>query len=160
MKILICSVFALLLGPCNKSKHLASTPVVKDNSTVSIIYQTTPCFGRCPVYTMTISAATKQITFLGKSDTEKIGTFTKTISDQEIADLVNAFEKANFFSLEDKYLGVITDFPSKYITYSHNGLTKKIQDRSGGPDVIHELEKLLETIANSEGWKRSESEDH
>lgn len=161
MKFLIYSIFVLLLAPCNKSKQLGNaTDNVSDNSKVIIIYQCSVCFGRCPAFIMTIDGASKQITFNGQSDTDKIGTYTKTISDAEITNLVSAFEKINFFSFEDKYLGTITDFPSKYTTYSNNGKTKKIQDRSGAPGELRTLENMLQTIADSDGWKKSDIEDH
>ena len=153
MKLILSSILLLFLAPCNKSKQLSNSAEKPDsNSTVNIVYQTTPCFGRCPTYTMTINGTSKQMSFVGTANTDKIGTFTKAISDAELTNLVAEFEKAKFFSLDNEYLGHIVDFPSKYITYSHNGLNKKIQDRSGGPEAIHILEKVLEEIANSEGW--------
>ena len=70
---------------------------------------------------------------------------------------VKAFEDAQFNSLNDEYLGNITDFPIKYITYNNNGRTKKIKTRSGAPEVLNKLEKTLNEYAVSEeGWKKTD----
>ena len=155
MKLLMYSFFLLLIAPCNSSKKLAKTDGI-DNSKVIIIYQTTPCFGRCSIYTLTINGETKSATFIGEQYTEKMGTYTKPISAKELDTFVKAFEDAQFNSLNDEYLGNITDFPIKYITYTSNGKTKKVKERSGAPEVLINLEKMLNEYANSEGWKKSE----
>ena len=43
----------------------------------------------------------------------------------KLSDFVKAFEDAQFNSLNDEYLGNITDFPIKYITYTKNGVDGK-----------------------------------
>ena len=120
MKTILYSVFILLLAPCNGHKKAAAT-VSPDNSTVVITYQRTPCFGQCPTYTYTINGATKVATFKGDQHTEKIGTYTKPVTDAELTQLVAEFEKAKFNSLNDKYLGEVSDFPSSVMTYSNKG---------------------------------------
>ncbi|MDQ3047814.1 MAG: DUF6438 domain-containing protein [Bacteroidota bacterium] len=155
MKLLISSILLLLVAPCNSSKK-ANATAVTDNSKVIITYKRTPCFGRCPVYSMNINAATKMISYTGEANTTKTGTYTKAISDEELNTLVSAFEKSGFFQMNDEYLGTITDFPSKYISFSDGARSKLIRDRSGAPSELEALEKQLEAIADSEGWKKSE----
>ncbi len=158
MKLLMYPFFLLLIAPCNSSKKAVKTPVETDNtSKVIIIYQTTPCFGRCPLYTLTINGETKTATFIGDKHTEKIGTYTKAISKSELEVFVKAFEDAQFNSLNDEYLGNITDFPIKYIIYTNNNRTKKIKTRSGAPEALNKLEKTLNAYAVSEeGWKKTD----
>jgi hypothetical protein len=155
MKVLLFSFFLLVVAPCNSSKKAAQTQE-KDYSKITIIYKTTPCFGRCPIYTLTINGETKTATFEGQKHTEKIGTYTKSISNTELDTFIKAFEDAQFFSLNDEYLGEIVDFPIKYITYTNNDKTKKIKERSGAPKALTDLEKSLNDYANSEGWKKTE----
>lgn len=153
------SFLLLLIAPCNSSKKLAKTEEEvssNKNSKVMISYQTTPCFGRCVLYTLTINGETKTATYLGTQYTEKIGTYTKPITEKELDALVKAFEDAKFNSLNDEYLGNITDFPIKIITYTNNGQTKKIKERSGAPEELIRLEKILNEYANSEGWKKTD----
>ena len=156
MKLLMYSFFLLLIAPCNSSKKLAKTEEANKYSKVMITYQTTPCFGRCAIYTLTINGETKTATYLGTQNTEKIGTYTKPVTEKELEALVKAFQDAKFNSLNDEYLGNITDFPIKIITYTDNGQTKKIKERSGAPEELIHLEKVLIEYGNSEGWKKSD----
>lgn len=156
MKLLMYSFFVLLIAPCNSSKKLAKTEDNSANSKVIITYQTTPCFGRCSLYTLTVNGETKTATYLGTQYTEKLGTYTKPITTKELDALVKTFDDAKFTSLNDEYLGNITDFPIKIITYTNNGQTKKIKERSGAPEELIHLEKVLIDYANSEGWKKTD----
>lgn len=157
MKLIITSII-LFLGTCKGSKETVSSVPVQDNSKIIITYQRGACMGRCPDYTMSINGEKKTIDYTGRGNVEKMGIYTKPISDAELTKLVEAFKAADFYSLDDKYLGVITDFPSRYITYSRDGVVKKVQDRSGAPDKLKVLEKLLDEIADStEGWTKIQS---
>jgi ferredoxin len=158
MKLLLCSIL-FLLAPCNNPKQNSSSK--KNNSKVVIIYQCGACFGRCPEYILTINGEKKMATFKGIKNTEKIGTYTKKISDAELTDYVSNFEKAKFNSFENEYLGYITDFPIKAISYTNNGSTKLVKERSGAPEMLISLEKKLQAYAeNGEGWVKSEDQDH
>lgn len=160
MKFFLYSVFVLLLSPCNASKKTSSA-AVNDYSKVEISYKRTPCFGKCPVYTLTINGNTRTATFNGEHNTEKMGVYTRPVTDNELEQLVSAFEKANFNSLNDNYMGEITDFPVKTISYSNNGKAKTITNRSGAPQELLLLEKTLNNFAETtEGWKKSETADH
>ncbi len=148
-----------MLAPCNNPKQNSSSK--KNNSKVVIIYQCGACFGRCPEYILTINGEKKMATFKGIKNTEKIGTYTKKISDAELTDYVSNFEKAKFNSFENEYLGNITDFPIKAISYTNNGSTKLVKERSGAPEMLISLEKKLQAYAeNGEGWVKSEDQDH
>lgn len=155
MKIFLTSVVALILGQCHQSKELTSGKIEKqdDLSKVEIVYQTTPCFGKCPVYSLTIHGSNKTMTFSGSKNTDKVGEFTKPVTEEQLKDLIKAFEAADFCNLEEKYLGQVVDFPSQYTSYTCNGKTKKVQDRSGAPEKLHQLEAKLKEIAESkDGW--------
>jgi hypothetical protein len=161
MKLIISSIFILLFGTCGQNKKLAASAQTKpDVSKVQITYQRGACMGRCPSYLMVIDGATKKITFNGTQNVDKIGSYSKPITEEEIIKLIEAFNAADFNTLEDKYLGQIVDFPSKHISYSNNGKVKKVQDRSGAPEKLHVLETALEAIAdNKDGWTKDQN-DH
>lgn len=160
MKIILYAFIAILFGPCNSSKKIAASTNNSDYDKLEIIYQRTVCFGRCPVYTLTINGASQLATYKGEQNTEKLGTYTKKITSEDLKQWVEAFEKANFNSLNDEYLGMITDFPIKYISYSNKGKTKKIKERSGAPKELTDLEKMLDAFAESEGWTKDNKADN
>lgn len=150
MKLLIYS-FLILIAPCNGFKKITQT-----SNPVIIEYRTSACFGHCPIYTLTIDGEKKLATFIGEKNTDKIGTYTKSISTQELNDFIKAFENAKFNSLDDKYLGTIVDFPHRFIAYTNKGKTKKIEVRSEVPEAITSLEAMLSSFSKSEGWKKAE----
>lgn len=157
MKLFLYTLIALLFAPCNASKKATASDKVTDYSKLEIVYQRTACFGRCPIYTLSIHGSSKTADFKGDQNTEKIGNYTRKVSDDELKALVDAFENAKFNDLNDEYLGMITDFPIKYITYTNNGKTKKVKERSGAPKELTDLEKTLEAFAESTGWTKDES---
>ena len=161
MKFILSSIFLLLLAPCNHPKDTSSSKTTANNK-VMIIYQPGACFGRCPEYILTIDGEKKISTFKSIKNTEKTGTFTKPVSDKELTDFVTAFENAKFNSLENEYLGNITDFPIKSISYTNNANTKTIKIRSGAPEVLNSIDRSLRQYAEStEDWKKSEEvENH
>lgn len=163
MKLFISAIILLIAGQCNTSKKMQAIIPANQNSLsgVKIAYQTSACFGRCPVYTLTIDGSTMQMLYSGTANTDRMGIYQKPVSASELNELVSEFEKADFCQLEDKYLGNVVDFPSKYTSYECNGKTKKIQDRSGAPEKLNQLEKKLQEIAeNKDGWVLQADENH
>lgn len=160
MKVLLYSVFVLLLAPCNASKNVPASQAddkSKSLRTVEFTLQRTACFGKCPVFLLTIDGKTNKATYKGDMNTEKTGTYEKNISDEELGSLVSAFDKADFFGMQDEYnKSQVMDVPSTYISYSVNGKTKKIKDRWEAPSSLKALEKLLDDVAGSDGWNKVE----
>ncbi len=156
MKFIPFSILLLFLTPCNSPKSIAKSNKEEDNSKVKIVFTKSPCFGKCPVFTFTISGATKTATYEGKQNVKKIGTYTKPISNDSISMLIKGFESVHFFDLDDKNSAYIPDLPSIFITFSNNGKTKTVEESTNKPSPLNDLEKQLTEIANSDGWQKAE----
>jgi hypothetical protein len=156
MKFILYCSFLLLLAPCNATKKTSSSQEHADEKlkTIVISYEKSVCFGKCPAFTMTILGEKNKIMYKGDSNVDKLGNYEKDISDEDLIRLAEAFEKYKFFELNDEYNGPMTDLPSRYVSYSFNGKSKKIRDRHNAPAELRELEKLLDAIADSEGWEK------
>ena len=111
----------------------------------------TACFGKCPVYTISIDGKGNAV-YTGKQNVDKIGEYKKTFSAEEVNALIDAFEKSNFWDYEDEYTEKVTDVPTTYISYTRGTKTKKIKDYFGAPDSLKKLENAVEALANAEGW--------
>lgn len=163
MKFFLISSFLFLLAPCNASKKTTSKTqeqnTANDPKTVVITYRRTPCFGKCPTYTLTINGEKNSAVYKGEMNVDKIGEFEKKITDQQLKNFIQAFEKHRFFQLEDAYTTPAPDHPSKITSYTIDGKTKKIEDVQGAPADLRELEKLLEDFADSDGWEKTIEED-
>jgi hypothetical protein len=157
MKMFISSFLFLLLTSCNSSQKLSGTS--EDFSKTTIVYEETPCFGECPIYTMTLDGATMNAIFKGKANTTKIGNYSKPISTDEYSKFMEAIEKANFMKLNDEYMGLAPDFPIRIITLTKDGKTKTVKNRSEAPPELGVLEQVFKRFANTDGWKKIESSD-
>ncbi|MDD4236901.1 MAG: DUF6438 domain-containing protein [Bacteroidales bacterium] len=148
-KLLLLIVVSLFFG-CR---------TIKDTSNNGIAFLTlekTSCRGQCPVFSLSIFE-NGLVQYTGSKNVDKIGKYEKTLSKTEIKNLKKTFAKSDFFSFENEYTGKITDLPSTYISYTHNGQTKKIRDYYGAPEKLKELEEILNKIAqNKDGWKKIE----
>lgn len=114
---------------------------------------TTPCFGACPVYDITIKGD-GTVLYDGKQYAHREGKHTKQLTKVETKDLFDAFVAANFFEFEDKYTSNISDLSTTYISFTHDGQTKKIEDYYGAPDALDNLENKIIALAKSDGWEK------
>lgn len=143
--ILIISVFASCKSPekTNKAPFSANNPV--------IVLQKTVCFGKCPVYTLTLQG-NSQAQLKGEMHLDKIGIFSRQLPEGTVEELVQDFEKLNFFNLQDEYTASITDLPTTYISFTYQGKTKKIKDYYGAPADLKALEKKIANLLQDDGW--------
>ncbi|MDF2438551.1 MAG: hypothetical protein K0Q95_2927 [Bacteroidota bacterium] len=127
--------------------------------TIVIGYEKGACFGTCPVFKMTLNAETNKATYVGTAHVDKVGTYEKAISDEEIMKLKAEFDKAKFLDMNDVYTNEISDLPSTYVSFSMNGKTKTVKERYHAPKELKELELILDKIANSEGWVQIKAQE-
>ena len=118
-----------------------------------------PCFGTCPVYSLTISAD-GSVRFDGMQFVEAQGERTASITREQLQVLVDAILSADFFALQDSYIVSATDLPSITTTVTLEGRTNSIYhygvgcgtDLDTAPPQLCEIEALLEGIPVSNGW--------
>jgi hypothetical protein len=103
------------------------------------------CFGACPIYSAQIYADGTVI-YRGKEFVEVKGTKQYKISEDKIKELVNEFQRINYFSLKDHYETNIEDGASTTSSILLEGRLKKIVNEAG-PKELYELENKIEEIA-------------
>lgn len=130
-----------------------------------ITLERTVCYGMCPNYKLTISAD-GAVVFEGRRFVKKVGTAQSTISQDQLRELIDRFERINYFHLRDRYEdngdgceGVVTDHPSAITSIRTNGKTKSVRHYYGcrGVAVLEDLTKLEQAIddaVNSTQWIR------
>lgn len=117
------------------------------------------CFGRCPVYTMTVYGK-GLVEYEGQRFTDKMGIYTKQLPEAEYTTLFKAFKDANLWELQDEYNSLIPDLPMISISYFNKGSQKKIMGKEGRPEVLMNLEKQLDAIVAAEGWNLKQAPDY
>jgi hypothetical protein len=146
----LISIF--VFGACSTVK-MESDP---QKASPVIVYSKGPCFGKCPIFTMTIYN-TGLVKYYGRRYTTKNGKHEKMLDKKSYTDLVNSFRKNRFWRFDDTYGMDLVDAPTTTISFSDKDKVKTIKGKSQFPDKLIELMVKLDTIANSnEGWIMTE----
>ena len=145
---------ALLLFACGGTKTLQYDEDGNPIYTRLVEFQRGACYGKCPVYTLTVynEGLAK---FNGKKFTDKDGIHTKQLSKAQIAELRTLLDKADLFKYADNYSEGIADAPLTTLTYysENDGPIKRISGKDDRPDVLKALDTRMEELVNSAGWE-------
>ncbi|MEM1216042.1 MAG: DUF6438 domain-containing protein [Bacteroidota bacterium] len=112
-----------------------------------------PCFGSCPVYTLTIYE-NGIASYEGQRFTDRMGLHTKLLDRTTYQALLKAFDEADMWSFQNAYKAQIPDLATVTITYYKDGESKAVKGKDGRPAKIVELDKMLTQIAESSGWEQ------
>lgn len=130
-----------------------------------ITLERTRCYGMCPSYKITISADGSVI-FEGRHFVKETGIAKSTISEEQLRELLAAFEEINYFRLRDRYeddgdgcVGVVTDHPSAFTSIRIHGKSKSVKHYLGcrgvqGLEELKKLEDAIDAAVNSAQWIR------
>ena len=146
---------------CLAAFFLATALGRAEPAITTIVLERTPCFGACPVYTLTVHSS-GVVEFDGKSHVKATGVQTGKISAQGFAQLVKKIEGIDFFNLRDRYDGknpdgsgsTVTDLPTRKTTVTRGDQTKTVEDYFRGPPGLVELELLIDEVTKSAKWIR------
>lgn len=119
-------------------------------------------WGMSPIYSLTIYAD-GAVVFEGEKNVKRKGVVRSKINQQELQQLIAEFEKINYFSLADRYLGKENcpvpsfDTPVVVTSFTHNGRSKKVIHDTGckGTSALEKLtalENKIEEVVNTKQW--------
>ena len=113
-----------------------------------LYYEKTPCFGRCPIFKMTIYES-GFATYDGINFVDNIGFHKATISNEKMGKIKDLLNAIGYFDLDDAYDNEhIMDIPARIIEARYSGKQKRILARYNVPeklrDTMNELDKLFE----------------
>ncbi|HMP99753.1 MAG TPA: DUF6438 domain-containing protein [Cyclobacteriaceae bacterium] len=115
--------------------------------------QATPCFGACPVYTISIYE-NRVVSLKAERFVKLQGNFTASLSQKDYERLIEKFENS-VFDFKDKYTAQLTDMPTIHLTFNHKGREKKIMDYYGAPDELKNLEAEVYALIDKLKWKKA-----
>ena len=115
----------------------------------------TPCYGRCPTYSINIYKS-GYVIYEGIRFVDRLGTYSTRISDRKIQAIINKANEIGYFELDDVYDSPVTDLPSTITYLSVNGQKKRIKDRVRGPEKLREYEKYFDGVFEDMEWKKVE----
>ena len=161
MRLIAFLVSLIILGACSKRnmtspKEEINTPIselnlAKDQSIILSI-TTSPCFGKCPVYELSVYA-NREVVFNGIKFTDVEGERRGTLSSQQYEMLLNEAEKAQLFEAKPVYDNpAITDLPATNIVYILNGKKASIKARYDVPQEIQDFVQFSYELTSKVKW--------
>lgn len=137
-------------------------PEIHDWDTLRITLSRSGCYGRCPAYKIEIHGD-GTVLYDGNGNVAHKGRHTAKISHASLAELVDSFRKANYFSLRDRYASGITDNPAYETSISFDGVSKSVLDYVGQsvgmPSAVSDVEAAIDRLSGASKWvgrKRAE----
>ena len=147
MIIRIVALLGIALIAC-KSSQSNNT---QEEALISM--EKTRCMGACPVYKIEIYKDGKVLLDAEENLTLK-GRYEARLTDEEVNEFIKAFEEKDFFGFEDSYKSKMSDLPTTYIAFRHEGKSKKIMDYYNAPEELKELEKKVASLVDDLDWKK------
>lgn len=122
----------------------------------TITLERQPCFGFCPIYTLTIHGDGR-VEYNGAENVEVTGPQTANIDPPDVQALANALIQGGYMGFEDAYMTQdVTDMPTVITSITFvDGTTKRIEHYYGdqsAPEELTQLEDLIDTTANVAQW--------
>ena len=120
-----------------------------------------PCYGTCPVYTVTISGS-GALRFVGTRFTTQIGEAAGEVPPARVDSLVAELRAGGYFELADAYLAdapacglYATDSPTVVSSVRAGGVRKEIRHDygcSGAPPGLAGFERRIDEVAGTTRW--------
>jgi hypothetical protein len=116
------------------------------------------CFGSCPVYSVTVHGD-GNVEYSGEEFVRDRGPRTETVSKDQLRGLLQRFDNANFFALEDRAFAWGSDTPRVRVSISVDGRTKEVWSdayftgaKSGGQDLFVQAAAELDNVVGTSRW--------
>jgi hypothetical protein len=100
------------------------------------------------------------VEYEGQQYVEVTGKQTAVLTPEQVKELVNDFENANYFDMEDEYIAPVTDLPTTITSITLDGKFKTVRNYGGclsespvkAPQALCELETKIDELTNSIQW--------
>lgn len=183
MRILVIAMIGLSLLACKSKKEVVKEETTKeaieevvevepeqaetaalngkksefpDNAVARI--QRTACFGRCPIYVLTVYEDGTVI-YEAERFVPEEGTFKAKVSTDLYQKLLRRAEEASFFEMQSKYDSEsVTDLPTTITTLRKDDEVKRIENRYQGPEELNRVEKYFDELYLNLNWSKQQND--
>jgi hypothetical protein len=140
-------------SPADSAAQISVGPVVT--------LERTPCFGSCPVYTVSVSPS-GEVAYEGRARVRQLGKATAQIPSQRVDSLLDELDGAGYLTFANRYLPseptcgrYATDSPSAISSARLRGKLKRIEHDYGcgaAPGALTILERRIDEVLGSDRW--------
>ena len=113
------------------------------------------CYGRCPTYEIEIRGD-GTVLYDRKANVATKRRHTGKISHAALVELVDAFRKADYFSLPERYVSGVTYHPTYVSSICFDGVSKSVLDyvgrRVGMPSTVSDVEVAIDRLSGAYKW--------
>lgn len=117
------------------------------------------CYGPCPVYTVQILGDGRVI-YEGRDNVAVIGRHESHASREQMATLLAAVKAADFYRLDDKYVGAVIHGVERRIRITVGDRTRMVSEYSGEaggmPRAVLDLETAIDEAAGTRRWVKGD----
>ena len=153
--------YARILPPEDLPKTHQAFPSVNSLNGVVMTLSRSQCFGSCPSYRVEIHGD-GSVRFEGKAFVVVEGQHRDHLSAGQVSEIVEAFRKADYFSLRDEYRYPVTDCPTYETSFAADRVSKKVADyvgeEQGMPQAVSDLEETIDRVVGTLKWVRGNEE--
>ena len=118
-------------------KTVATTKAVTPTAAGPVlVFERTPCYGRCPAYIMQVYADGR-VAYEGRHSVPMMGKHELKLPAATVADMLRQAKEAHFETFEKEYLSGATDMPSTIVTIRQpDGTLKKVTAENSAPENV------------------------
>jgi hypothetical protein len=138
------------------SSTIANPPSFKTHGISEIGIERTPCYGKCPTYTLIVKSD-GTLRYKGVANVERLGEYTGKIDQFRFEQLAQFIKDSDYMELDDAYTHMITDNPSVYTTVLMSGKRKTIRNyANSGPTKLWAIEQLIDELMVKAQWSTAQ----
>jgi hypothetical protein len=156
----ICSISLILLAVLWLPGPSTSLANAKGAKFPVVIIARSPCFGPCPIYTLTIRDG-GSVEYVGKRFVRISGPETTTIGASQFAGLLHDLDDVHFFALDDQAFERCKDTAQVTVSVSLDGKAKNVTSdsycvgsRSGPQARLVAITQRIDAMVGSDRWVR------
>jgi hypothetical protein len=124
----------------------------RQNDTAQVTLQRTPCYGTCPVYTVTVDRRGR-FTWRGSAFVPVLGEHHGTFAPARFRALAALIDDLGFFDWDDEYSCPITDVPSTILTVERADVVKMVrQSGTTDPEGVEDIATFVDGIVAGVLW--------
>ncbi|MGH9237843.1 MAG: DUF6438 domain-containing protein [Vicinamibacterales bacterium] len=125
-----------------------------------ISLERTSCDGPCPSYSVTIDSR-GTVTYVGERSVRITGRRIGQIPPVAVGTLLARAAQIGFFAMRDAYrviehpdgtVTAVSDLPTRIVSVTANGRTKRVENYVAGPDSLEEFEREIDNAAGTTRW--------